>query len=86
MMFISAISYCLNFTHQAISSLKKYPLPLSCGEDAKILDGIGNEWINSVCSDEGLTLKMSAKHHIPQATNIPYQPLLIKPIYNEWIS
>ena len=26
------------------------------------------------CSDEGLTLETSAKHHIPQATNIPYQP------------
>ena len=25
-------------------------------------------------SDEGLTLETSAKHHIPQATNIPYQP------------
>ena len=29
---------------------------------------------DSVCSDEGLTLETSAKHHIPQATNIPYQP------------
>ena len=28
----------------------------------------------AVCSDEGLTLETSAKHHIPQATNIPYQP------------
>ena len=27
------------------------------------------------CSDEGLTLEKSAKHHIPQATNILYQPL-----------
>ena len=35
----------------------------------------------TVCSDEELTLDKSAKHHIPQATNIPYQPLLIKPIY-----
>ena len=34
-----------------------------------------------VCSDERLTLETSAKHHIPQATNKPYQPLLIKPIY-----
>ena len=34
----------------------------------------------AVFSDEGLTLETSAKHHIPQATNIPYQPLLIKPI------
>ena len=25
-------------------------------------------------ADEGLTLETSAKHHIPQATNIPYQP------------
>ena len=24
-----------------------------------------------VCSDEGLTLKMSAMHHIPQAKSIP---------------
>ena len=31
-----------------------------------------------VCSDEGLTLETSAK----QATNIPYQPLLIKPIFS----
>ena len=36
--------------------------------------------INKVCSDEGLTLETSAKHHIPQAKNIPYQPLLIKPL------
>ena len=27
-----------------------------------------------VCSDEGLTFETSAKHHIPQATDIPYQP------------
>ena len=26
-------------------------------------------------------LEMSAKHHIPQAKDIPYQPLLIKPIH-----
>ena len=38
--------------------------------------------LESVCSDEGLTLEMSAKHHIPQATNIPYQPFLIKPIFS----
>ena len=34
------------------------------------------------CSDEGLTLETSAKHHIPQATNIPCQSLLIKPIFS----
>ena len=34
------------------------------------------------CSDEGLTLETSAKHHIAQATNIPYQPLLIKLIFS----
>ena len=33
----------------------------------------------SACSDEGLTLETSAKHYIPQAKNIPCQPLLIKP-------
>ena len=33
----------------------------------------GELWANQ-CSDEGLTLETSAKHHIPQATNIPYQP------------
>ena len=26
--------------------------------------------------------RTSAKHHIPQAKNIPYQPLLIKPIFS----
>ena len=31
------------------------------------------------CSDEGLTLETSAKHHIPQATNIPYQPCWSNP-------
>ena len=36
----------------------------------------------TVCSNEGLTLETSAKHHIPQATIIPYQPLLIKPIFS----
>ena len=36
--------------------------------------------LNSACSDEGLTLETSAKHHVPQATNTPYQSLLIKPI------
>ena len=35
---------------------------------------------SSVCSDKGLTLETSATHHIPQAKNIPYQPLLIKPV------
>ena len=34
----------------------------------------------TLCSDEGLMLEVSAKHYIPQAKNIPYQPLLIKPI------
>ena len=29
--------------------------------------------------DEGLTLETSAKHHIPQATNIPYQPCWSNP-------
>ena len=33
-------------------------------------------------SDEGLTLETSATHHIPQAKNIPYQPLLIKPTFS----
>ena len=28
----------------------------------------------SKVTDEGLTLETSAKHHIPQATNKPYQP------------
>ena len=36
----------------------------------------------AVCSEEGLMLETSAKHHIPQATNIPYQPLLIKAIFS----
>ena len=41
----------------------------------------------AVGSDEGLTLETSAKHHIPHATNIPYQLLLIKPIYMcKWAS
>ena len=31
---------------------------------------------------EGLTLETAATHYIPQAKNIPYQPLLIKPIFS----
>ena len=30
-----------------------------------------------------LKLETSAKHHIPQAKNIPYQPLLIKSIFSK---
>ena len=30
--------------------------------------------VDMVCSNEGLTPETSAKHHTPQATNIPYQP------------
>ena len=37
--------------------------------------GVSN-FAPSVCSDEGQTLETSAKHHIPQAKNIPFQPLL----------
>ena len=37
---------------------------------------------SKACSDEGLMLETSAKHHTPQAKNIPYQPLLIKPIFS----
>ena len=36
--------------------------------------GMRADQADRVCSDEGLTLETSAKHHIPQATNIPYQP------------
>ena len=43
------------------------------------------EALNSLKSrkaDEGLTLEMSATHHIQQAQNMPYQPLLIKPVFS----
>ena len=33
-------------------------------------------------TESGLTLETSVKHHIPQAKNIPYQPLLINPIFS----
>ena len=36
-------------------------------------------FLDRVCSDGGLTLETSAKHHIPQATNIPYQPCWSNP-------
>ena len=39
-------------------------------------------WCLADCSDEGLELETPAIHHISQATNIPYQPLLIKPIFS----
>ena len=37
--------------------------------------------IPQFCSDEGLALETSATHYNPQAKNIPYQPLLIKPVF-----
>ena len=37
---------------------------------------------NRVCSVKGLMLETSATHQIPQAKNIPYQPLLIKPVFS----
>ena len=45
---------------------------------AKVLHVIGP----AVCSDEGLTLETSATPQIPLAKNIPYQPLLIKPVFS----
>ena len=36
----------------------------------------------SASSDEGLTLETSATNQTPQAKKIPYQPLLIKPIFS----
>ena len=35
-----------------------------------------------VCSEEGPTLKTSAKHHIPQADKHTISTLLIKPIFS----
>ena len=40
--------------------------------------------VSSVSPSSELTLETSAKHYIPQATNIPYQPLLIKPTICFW--
>ena len=37
--------------------------------------------LGRVRSDDGLTLETLATNQIPQAKNIPYQPLLIKPIF-----
>ena len=34
-----------------------------------------------VCSDKELPLEMSAIHQTSQAKSIPYQPLLIKPVF-----
>ena len=36
----------------------------------------------SPSSEQTLTLETLAKHHIPQAKNIPCQPLLIKPVFS----
>ena len=36
--------------------------------------------MDTVCSNEMLTVETSAVHQTSQAKNIPYQPLLIKPI------
>ena len=43
---------------------------------------VGYMVVDAVCSNEGLTLETSAAHYIPQVKNIPYQPLLIKLIFN----
>ena len=63
---------------------------LACGEKIITLASknsvkLGKKWTSdfrrpsAVCSDEGLTLETSAKHHIPPATNIPYQPCWSNP-------
>ena len=61
---------------------KAKPPRLSCLKAPNLKFKFCNHDQLGVCSDERLTLGTSAKHHIPQATNIPYQPLLIKPILN----
>ena len=53
---------------------------IGCLADVSNVSPSSEQTQSAACSDEGLTLKTSAKHHIPQSTNIPYQPLLIKPI------
>ena len=45
-----------------------------CLADVSSVSPSSEQTESGVCSDEGLTLETSAKHHIPQATNIPYQP------------
>ena len=71
--------------HLTSPMLKKYNQPIR-GQESRciVLPAVHSHFLHSpsVCSDEGLTLETSAKHHIPQATNIPYQPLLIKPIFS----
>ena len=42
------------------------------------LHGLAKTWCPS-SEQTGLTLETSAKHHIPQATNIPYQPCWSNP-------
>ena len=56
--------------------------PWWCLADVSSVCPSSEQTPTAVCSDEGLTLETSAKHHIPQATNIPYQPLFIKPIFS----
>ena len=38
------------FKFQAVSSMKKYPLPLESGKEATILDGIGKHLKHLVCT------------------------------------
>ena len=69
--------------------MKKFPRTTKLDEAAgRVLVGCQKNVFHPIisnlndCSDEGLTFETSAKHHIPQATNIPYQPLLIKPVFS----
>ena len=69
-----ALQYCLSNEYDLKIAIVSFPsivwrtLPSARRPRCETILGL------TVCSDEGLTLETSAKHHIPQATNIPYQP------------
>ena len=64
-MFVACGIWCLADVSSVSPSSEQ-----TCSVEAVVCS---DEGLAAVCSDEGLTLETSAKHHIPQATNIPYQ-------------
>ena len=75
MLYPKHSSWCIKHIKKYSTKFAKNRVCFSCSESR-------TGYHFNVYSDEGLTLETLAKHHIPQAINIPYQPLLIKPIFS----
>ena len=66
----STITDCISNTDGTVTFWKIYVTGPDYWPDSRWSPNICQILYGCVCSDEGLTLETSAKHHIPQVTNI----------------